>query len=311
MDELAKIMRRKRMSSGAISFDKVEVKFNLDEEANPVGVFFKTSKDANKLIEEFMLLANKKVGEFIGKQKKTFVYRVHDEPDDSKLATLQNVVKRFGYKLDFKDRKSVSSSLNNLLKDVNGKKEQNLVDTLTIRTMSKAEYSTHNIGHYGLAFDYYSHFTSPIRRYPDVMAHRLLQHYLDGGKSANTDVYEDKCNHSSNMENIATKAERDSIKYMQIRFMEDHKNKEFMGVISGVTDWGIYVEIITNKCEGMVSVRDMKDDHYVFDEDVYALVGYNHKKMYQLGDEVVVKVKKTDLIKRHLDFLLIGKHNNS
>jgi len=311
MDELAKIMRRKRMSSGAISFDKVEVKFNLDEEANPVGVFFKTSKDANKLIEEFMLLANKKVGEFIGKQKKTFVYRVHDEPDDSKLATLQNVVKRFGYKLDFKDRKSVSSSLNNLLKDVNGKKEQNLVDTLTIRTMSKAEYSTHNIGHYGLAFDYYSHFTSPIRRYPDVMAHRLLQHYLDGGKSANTDVYEDKCNHSSNMENIATKAERDSIKYMQIRFMEDHKNKEFMGVISGVTDWGIYVEIITNKCEGMVSVRDMKDDHYVFNEDVYALVGYNHKKMYQLGDEVVVKVKKTDLIKRHLDFLLIGKHNNS
>ena len=205
----------------------------------------------------------------------------------------------------------MSSSLNNLLKDVNGKKEQNLVDTLTIRTMSKAEYSTHNIGHYGLAFDYYSHFTSPIRRYPDVMAHRLLQHYLDGGKSANTDVYEDKCNHSSNMENIATKAERDSIKYMQIRFMEDHKNKEFMGVISGVTDWGIYVEIITNKCEGMVSVRDMKDDHYVFDEDVYALVGYNHKKMYQLGDEVVVKVKKTDLIKRHLDFLLIGKHNNS
>jgi len=311
MDELAKIMRRKRMSSGAISFDKVEVKFNLDEEDNPVGVFFKTSKDANKLIEEFMLLANKKVGEFIGKQKKTFVYRVHDEPDDSKLATLQNVVKRFGYKLDFKDRKSVSSSLNNLLKDVNGKKEQNLVDTLTIRTMSKAEYSTHNIGHYGLAFDYYSHFTSPIRRYPDVMAHRLLQHYLDGGKSANTDVYEDKCNHSSNMENIATKAERDSIKYMQIRFMEDNKNKEFMGVISGVTDWGIYVEIITNKCEGMVSVRDMKDDHYVFDEDVYALVGYNHKKMYQLGDEVVVKVKKTDLIKRHLDFLLIGKHNNS
>ncbi|MDA7559144.1 ribonuclease R [Flavobacteriaceae bacterium] len=310
MDELAKIMRRKRMSFGAISFDKVEVKFNLDEEANPTGVFFKTSKDANKLIEEFMLLANKKVGEFIGKQKKTFIYRVHDEPDDSKLATLQNVVKRFGYKLDFKDRKSVSLSLNNLLKDVNGKKEQNLVDTLTIRTMSKAEYSTHNIGHYGLAFDYYSHFTSPIRRYPDVMAHRLLQHYLDGGKSVNTDVYEDKCNHSSNMENIATKAERNSIKYMQIRFMQDHKNKEFIGVISGVTDWGIYVEIISNKCEGMVSVRDMKDDHYVFDEDVYALVGYNYKKMYQLGDEVVVKVKKTDLIKRHLDFLLIGKYNN-
>ena len=308
MDELAKIMRRKRMSSGAISFDKVEVKFNLDEEANPIGVFFKTSKDANKLIEEFMLLANKKVAEFIGKQKKTFIYRVHDEPDESKLAALQNVVGRFGYKLDFKDRKSIASSLNNLLSEVNGKKEQNLVDTLTIRTMSKAEYSTHNIGHYGLAFDYYSHFTSPIRRYPDVMAHRLLQHYLDGGQSVSQDAYEDKCNHSSNMENLATKAERDSIKYMQIRFMEDHKNEEFVGVISGVTDWGIYIEIISNKCEGMVSVRDMKDDHYQFNEDHYALIGKNSKMMYQLGDEVVVKVKNTDLVKKHLDFTLIGKH---
>ena len=310
LNELAKIMRRKRMKSGAISFDKVEVKFNLDEQANPVGVFFKTNKDANKLIEEFMLLANRKVAEFIGKQapKKTFVYRVHDEPDDSKLAALQNVVGRFGYKLNFKDRKSISSSLNNLLKDVEGKKEQNLVDTLTIRSMSKAEYSTHNIGHYGLAFDYYSHFTSPIRRYPDVMAHRLLQHYLDGGKSANEDVYEDKCNHSSNMENLATKAERDSIKYMQIKFMQDHKDEDFVGVISGVTDWGIYVEIIANKCEGMVSVRDMKDDHYMFDEDHFALIGKNSKIMYQLGDEVVVKVKDTDLVKKHLDFTLIGKH---
>ncbi|WP_298901152.1 ribonuclease R [uncultured Psychroserpens sp.] len=307
LDELAKIMRRKRMSTGAISFDKVEVKFNLDEDANPVGVYFKTSKDANKLIEEFMLLANKKVAEFIGKQKKTFVYRVHDEPDDSKLAALQNVVGRFGYKLNFKDRKSISNSLNNLLKDVNGKKEQNLVDTLTIRSMSKAEYTTHNIGHYGLAFDYYSHFTSPIRRYPDVMAHRLLQHYLDGGKSVSEDIYEDKCNHSSTMENLATKAERDSIKYMQIRFMEDHKDEEFVGVISGVTDWGIYVEIISNKCEGMVSTRDMTDDHYEFDEDHYALIGKNSKTMYQLGDEVVVKVKNTDLVKKHLDFTLIGK----
>jgi ribonuclease R/exosome complex exonuclease DIS3/RRP44 len=310
LNELAKIMRRKRMKSGAISFDKVEVKFNLDEQANPVGVFFKTNKDANKLIEEFMLLANRKVAEFIGKQspKKTFVYRVHDEPDDSKLAALQNVVSRFGYKLNFKDRKSISASLNNLLKDVEGKKEQNLVDTLTIRSMSKAEYSTHNIGHYGLAFDYYSHFTSPIRRYPDVMAHRLLQHYLDGGKSANEAVYEDKCNHSSNMENLATKAERDSIKYMQIKFMQDHKDEDFVGVISGVTDWGIYVEIIANKCEGMVSVRDMKDDHYMFDEDHFALIGKNSKTMYQLGDEVVVKVKDTDLVKKHLDFTLIGKH---
>ena len=312
MDELAKIMRRKRMNSGAISFDKVEVKFDLDEQANPVGVFFKTSKDANKLIEEFMLLANRKVAEFIGKQspKKTFIYRVHDEPDDSKLAALQNVVSRFGYKLNFKDRKSIASSLNNLLSEVNGKKEQNLVDTLTIRTMSKAEYTTKNIGHYGLAFDYYSHFTSPIRRYPDVMAHRLLQHYLDGGKSANEEVYEDKCNHSSNMENLATKAERDSIKYMQIRFMQDHKDEEFVGVISGVTDWGIYVEIIENKCEGMVSVRNMKDDHYVFDDDHYALIGKNSKIMYQLGDEVIVKVKDTDLVKKHLDFTLIGKNED-
>ncbi|WP_298492682.1 ribonuclease R [uncultured Algibacter sp.] len=313
MDTLAKIMRGQRMREGAISFDKVEVKFNLDEQANPVGVFFKTSKDANKLIEEFMLLANRKVSEFVGKQspKKTFVYRVHDEPDDSKLASLQNVVGRFGYKLNFKDRKSTTASLNNLLKEVNGKKEQNLVDTLTIRSMSKAEYTTHNIGHYGLAFDYYSHFTSPIRRYPDVMAHRLLQHYLDGGKSANEEEYKEKCNHSSNMEGLATRAERDSIKYMQIRFMEDHKDEEFVGVISGVTDWGIYVEIISNKCEGMVSVRDMKDDHYAFDQDLYAMVGRNNGLVYQLGDEVIVKVKNTDLVKKHLDFNLIGKPQES
>ena len=309
LDRLAKKMRSKRMRTGAISFDKVEVKFNLDEEANPVGVFFKTSKDANKLIEEFMLLANRKVSEFIGKQnpKKTFVYRVHDEPDEAKLAQLQTVVGRFGHQLNFKDRNSVASSLNKLLTDVVGKKEQNLVDTLAIRTMSKAEYTTHNIGHYGLAFDYYSHFTSPIRRYPDVMAHRLLQHYLDGGKSANEEVYEEKCKHSSNMEYLATKAERDSIKYMQIRFMQDHQDEEFLGVISGVTDWGIYVEIESNKCEGMVSVRDMKDDTYDFDQSHYAMIGRNTKTMYQLGDEVIVKVKDTDLVKKHLDFYLVGK----
>jgi len=312
LNELARIMRRKRMSAGAISFDKVEVKFNLDKDANPVGVFFKTSKDANKLIEEFMLLANRKVSEFIGKQnpKKTFIYRVHDEPDDNKLAALQNIVSRFGYKLNFQDRKSTTASLNDLLKEVNGKKEQNLVDTLTIRTMSKAVYTTKNIGHYGLAFDYYSHFTSPIRRYPDVIAHRLLQHYLDAGKTLNEDIYEEKCQHSSNMEYLATKAERDSIKYMQIKFMQDHQDEEFVGVISGVTDWGIYVEIISNKCEGMVRIRDIKDDYYEFDESQYAIVGRNTKHIYQLGDEVVVKVKQADLVRKHLDFNLIGKNEN-
>ena len=310
LDQLAKIMRKQRMQAGAISFDKVEVKFNLDKNSNPIGVFFKTSKDANKLIEEFMLLANKKVAEFIGKQspKKTFVYRVHDEPNDEKLAVLQNIVGRFGYKLNFKDRKSTTASLNNLLKEVNGKKEQNLVDTLTIRSMSKAEYTTHNIGHYGLAFDYYTHFTSPIRRYPDVMVHRLLQYYLDGNKSVNEDVFEEKCAHSSNMESLSTKAERDSIKYMQVKFMQDHKDQDFVGVISGVTDWGIYVEIIENKCEGMVRIRDIKDDYYRFDQDEYALVGEATKNTYQLGDEVIVKVKQADLVRKHLDFTLIGKN---
>ncbi|RMZ50863.1 ribonuclease R [Flavobacteriaceae bacterium PRS1] len=313
LNELAKILRRKRMNSGAISFDKVEVKFNLDKESNPTGVYFKTSKEANKLIEEFMLLANRKVAEFIGKRKpeKTFVYRVHDEPNDSKLAVLKGIVSRFGYKLNFSDRKSTTRSLNNLLKGVNGKKEQNLVDTLTIRCMSKAEYTTKNIGHYGLAFDYYSHFTSPIRRYPDVMTHRLLQYYLDGKKSANQDIYEDKCKHSSNMEYLATKAERDSIKYMQIKYMQNYKDQEFLGVVSGVTDWGIYVEIIENKCEGMVRIRDIKGDYYIFDESQYALIGNNTKNKYQLGDEVIVKVKQTDLVKRHLDFHLIGKKSHS
>jgi len=310
LDELAKIMRVNRMKDGAISFDKVEVKFNLDDNSNPTGVYFKTSKDANKLIEEFMLLANREVAAFIGKKspKKTFIYRVHDEPNDEKLAALQNIVSRFGYKLNFKDRQSTTQSLNNLLKDVNGTKEQNLVDTLAIRTMSKAEYTTNNIGHYGLAFNYYSHFTSPIRRYPDVMTHRLLQYYLDDNKSANEDAFEEKCMHSSKMEGLATKAERNSIKYMQVKYMQDHKDQNFIGVISGVTDWGIYVEIVENKCEGMVRIRDIKDDYYRFDQDEYALIGERTKNVYQLGDEVIVKVKQADLVRKHLDFTLLGKN---
>jgi ribonuclease R/exosome complex exonuclease DIS3/RRP44 len=309
LDELAKIMRIRRMNAGAISFDKVEVRFNLTVTGEPESVYFKEAKDANKLIEEFMLLANKKVAEFIGKQKpkKTFVYRIHDEPNEEKLMALNGIVSRFGHKIDFKDKKSISASLNKLLEDVKGKGEQNLVDTLAIRSMSKAIYTTDNIGHYGLAFDSYTHFTSPIRRYPDVMVHRLLQHYLDGGATTKEEVYEEKCKHSSDMESLAANAERDSIKYMQIKFMQDHQDREFIGVISGVTEWGIYVEIVENKCEGMVRISDIKGDYYNFDEKQYAIIGERTKTVYQLGDEVVVMVKNTDLVKRHLDFTLIGK----
>ena len=308
LDELAKIMREKRMNDGAISFDKVEVKFNLDETGNPEGVYFKIARDANHLIEEFMLLANKKVSEFIGRQKKTFVYRIHDEPNEEKLLAMQELIKKFGYEVDFSSG-SVAQVLNNLMKKVNGKKEQNLIDTLAIRSMSKAKYSTDNIGHYGLAFDYYSHFTSPIRRYPDVMVHRLLQFYLDGGKSADAELYESKSIHCSQMEGLATKAERDSIKYMQVKYMQDHKDQEFLGVISGVTEFGIFVEIIENKCEGMVRIREIKDDYFVFDEKQYALVGQTTKNLLQLGDEIYVKVKTADLVKKQLDFYYLRKND--
>jgi len=308
MDQLAKIFRRKRMNEGAISFDKVEVKFNLDAEGEPEGVYFKVSKDANHLIEEFMLLANRKVAEYIGKQKKTFIYRIHDEPNEDKLIAMQNLIAKFGYKIDFRNKGDISKSLNALMEEVNGKKEQNLIDTLAIRSMSKAKYSTDNIGHYGLAFDFYSHFTSPIRRYPDVMVHRLLQYYLDGGKSVDEETYEAKCLHSSTMEGLATNAERDSIKYMQVKYMQNHNDQEFLGVISGVTEWGIYVEIIENKCEGMVRTRDIKEDYYTFDEKQYALVGSNSDRLLQLGDEIYVKVKNADLVKKQLDFNFIRRN---
>ncbi|MCL9804119.1 ribonuclease R [Flavobacterium amniphilum] len=308
LDELAKIFRRNRLNNGAISFDKVEVKFNLNEAAEPVGVYFKIAKDANHLIEEFMLLANRKVAEFIGKQQKTFVYRIHDEPDENKLMNLQGVISKFGYSINFKSKQAISKSLNDLLVGVVGKKEQNMVDTLAIRSMSKAKYSTDNIGHYGLAFDYYSHFTSPIRRYPDVMVHRLLQYYLDGGKSVDEEVYEEKCVHTSNMEGLASNAERDSIKYMQVKYMQDHQDQEFLGVISGVTEWGIYVEIIENKCEGMIRIREIKDDYYTFDEKQYALVGEMTKSLLQLGDEIIVKVKNADLVKKQLDYHFIRRN---
>ncbi len=308
MDVLAKQMRQRRMRQGAISFDRIEVKFNLNKDKDPVGVYFKESRDANKLIEEFMLLANRSVAEFIGKQnpKKTFVYRVHDEPDDQKIAGLQNIIKRFGYQLDTKSRQSTAKSINQLLGQVQGKKEQNLVDTLAIRSMSKAVYTTENIGHYGLAFDYYSHFTSPIRRYPDVMVHRLLEHYLDNNTSANQQQYEERCKHSSDREQLAANAERDSIKYMQVKFMSAHEGQDFDGVISGVTDWGIYVELEHNKCEGMVRLQDLKDDHYRYDAQEYAVIGEFRKKVYRLGDSVRIRVKRADLIKRQLDFIMLS-----
>ena len=310
LDRLAKKLRERRFANGAIAFERAEVRFELDEQGKPLSVYFKEAKDANKLIEEFMLLANRTVATHIGKpgrgqRAKTFVYRIHDLPDAEKLGNFSDFIKRFGYYVKTNGKKSdVSKSINQLLDNVQGKKEQNLIETLAIRSMAKAAYSTTNIGHYGLAFDYYTHFTSPIRRYPDMMVHRLLARYAEGGRSVNKEEWEGYCKHSSDMETVAANAERASIKYKQVEFMSAHLGEVFDGVISGVTEWGIYVEITANKCEGMIPIRDLDDDYYAFDEKNYCLVGRRHHRRYQLGDELRVKIAKTNLDKKQLDFAL-------
>jgi ribonuclease R len=314
LDKLAKQLRKQRFANGAISFERIEVKFEIDEKGKPLSVYFKESKDANKLIEEFMLLANKRVAEFIGKKEitkgvgtkpKTFVYRVHDNPDPEKFENFARFVRRFGYEAMPMGEEKISSSINRLLQQVEGKKEQNIIETLAIRTMAKASYSSHNVGHYGLAFKHYSHFTSPIRRYPDMMVHRLLESYLNGGRSANTSKTEEQCVHCSKMELVASEAERASIKFKQVEFMKEHVGTQFTGVISGVTEWGFYVELDENKCEGMVSIRNLDDDFYRFDEDNYCIVGRKFNKKYQLGDPVTILVAKANLIRKQLDFELI------
>jgi ribonuclease R len=310
LNELAYILRDRKFKNGAISFESTEVKFKLDEAGKPIGVYVKERKDAHKLIEDYMLLANRKVAEFIakkskGKQKLTFVYRVHDSPNMETLNTFANFASRFGYKINTKSDKEIAKSLNHLMSEVEGKKEQNILTSLAIRSMAKAIYTTKKTSHYGLAFEYYTHFTSPIRRYPDVMAHRLLQTYLDGGKSADMEFYEVASVHSSAMEKRAADAERASIKYKQAEYLENNIGTAYKGIISGVTEWGMYVEIEENKCEGMIRLRDISDDFYVLDEKNYCIVGQRKKKKYQLGDEVMIRVKKVDLSKRQIDFTLI------
>ena len=311
MDSIAKILRDKRYSAGAINFDRYEVKFEIDEKGKPISVYFKYSKDANKLVEEFMLLANKTVAEKIGKvpqgkNAKVLPYRIHDLPDPEKLDNLSQFIARFGYKLRTSGTKTdISKSINHLLDDVQGKNEENLIETVSIRAMQKAKYSVHNIGHYGLAFDYYTHFTSPIRRFPDLMVHRLVTRYLDGGRTASESKYEDLCVHSSDMEQIAANAERASIKYKQVEFMSERLGQTFDGVISGVTEWGLYVELNENKCEGMVPIRDLDDDYYEFDEKSYCLKGRKKHRTYSLGDAITIKVARANIEKKQLDFALV------
>lgn len=317
LDALAKVLRRERYEDGSVDFDRAEVKFDITPEGKPTGVYFKVSKDANKLIEEFMLLANKTVAAFIGKPKekrkkpKAFVYRVHDQPDSQRLADLVAIARNFGYKVkDSGSAREINRSINKMLRDVKGRGEENYLATLAIRSMAKAVYSTDNIGHYGLGFEYYTHFTSPIRRYPDMMVHRLLARYMEGGRSVNLQKLEDECKHDSEMEQLASNAERASIKYKQVEYMQDHLGEEFSGIISGVTEWGLYVELNDNLCEGLVPMRDLVDDFYDFDEKNHCLIGRRHNNRYRLGDNVDVKVARADLEKKQLDFILIDDKGN-
>jgi ribonuclease R len=313
LNDLAEKLRDERFKGGSIAFDRVEIKFNIDETGKPLSVYFKEAKDSNKLIEEFMLLANRKVAEAIGKTgdrkpPRTFVYRVHDRPDAEKLENFNKFIHNFGWSIQLVTPKSVADSLNHLLINVKGKKEQNVVESLAIRAMAKAQYSTRNIGHFGLAFDYYTHFTSPIRRYPDMMVHRLLEKYLENGRTANISEYEEMCKHSSDMETRAANAERASVKYKQVEFMQDHVGEIYPGVISGVTDWGIYVEL-ENKIEGMVPIAQLDDDFYIFDEKNYLIRGRHTGRIFQLGDPVRIKIWRTNLEKKQLDFLLADRSN--
>ncbi len=307
---LASKLRDERFKNGSINFATQEVKFKLDEDGTPLSVHIKEQKDSNRLVEDFMLLANRRVAELIGKKKrpekpKTFIYRVHDIPSPEKLNTFIEFLGKLGYSLKINSQESLAKSFNDLFKQISGKGEENMIETIAIRTMSKAEYSTDNIGHYGLAFQYYTHFTSPIRRYPDLMVHRLLERYLEGGSSASKEFYEDKCVHCSLMERSAIEAERESVKYKQAEFLLDKIGQDFEGLISGVSKWGIYVEIIGNKCEGMVRLQDLQDDFYYLDEDNYQVIGSRYGQQYKLGDQVTIRVKKIDLSRKQMDFELI------